>query len=623
MELAAAKIPGAISLAQGIPSFSTPQVVRDFVCERIQEGRVDKYSLTLGMQELREEIAHSLRADGLEVDPDAEIIITVGSIEGISATLLALISPGDEVLIPSPSYASYRGVIQLARGIPKYFPLDEEHNFDFDVEQVEKAITAKTKAILYTNPNNPTGTLYSKEKTIQLAALALKHGITLIMDEVYKDFYYTTEEHFSACTIKDLRTSCVRICSFSKAFAMTGWRVGFLHADKSLVSTILKYHDALVTCAPVVSQYGALAALRYGAPYLKQFIAQFKQRRDYTLERLDKLTSVLDIQIPQATYFAFPRIKGSVPLALDSHALAYDILNKVGVALVPGVAFGPTGEQHLRINFGREQEDLTRAFDRLSDYFLTPQKTAGSVITVKKPLPVSRSFITSTLSFLARTKLNRSKNPIVIAIAGNKGKTEFKRTIAALLEQLGYKVRTSILGYNTGTGLPLSILGVEKAPGVPLINIACKLLASSITPSSEEILILEYGIKSPEDAKSLCAVTTPDWLVVTGTDAVEPSHHESRMVEGIVHLTQMLPGNRILWNKFGAQLPSTVHPRIYDPSLVKTDNSASTYLFENQSIALKHEKVGDSSRAAIAAAVALGMEIKGDRELIIRSLSSL
>lgn len=341
IELAAAKIPGAISLAQGIPYFNTPDVITDFVCEAIQKHKCDKYTLTTGLPTLREEISLSLAEDKLKYDPESEIIITVGSIEGITASLLALTEPGDEVIVPSPSYASYTGCIYLAGCTPKFSALDEDKNFDFSIEQIEKNITRKTSAILFCSPNNPTGTVYSEKNTLEILKLAEKHDLAVILDEVYKDFYYSGETHFTAASVDSVRNRIVRVCSFSKAFAMTGWRVGFLHADKLLCERILKYHDSMVTCAPVASQYAALAALRYGEPYLKDFIGRLKVKRDYTIEALDKMSPWLDYQLPNAAYFVFPRIKNTVPLSNNSTALAYDILDKAKLALVPGLAFGP------------------------------------------------------------------------------------------------------------------------------------------------------------------------------------------------------------------------------------------------------------------------------------------
>ena len=183
----------------------------------------------------------SLETEGLSYDPEREILVTAGSIEGITATMLAFTSPGDEVLLPSPSYASYLGAISIAGCVPRYVELDEENNFDFQVEKIKQGITKKTKLLLYCSPNNPTGTLFSQEKTRELVEICRQHNLTILIDEVYKDFYYVDEPHFSATQIPEARGMIVRACSFSKAYAMTGWRVGFVHADKDRISVLLNF----------------------------------------------------------------------------------------------------------------------------------------------------------------------------------------------------------------------------------------------------------------------------------------------------------------------------------------------------------------------------------------------
>lgn len=205
MELAASRVPDMVSLAQGIPSFRTPERVIGFAQEKIAAGLCDKYSLTTGLTELREEIALSLETEGLSYDPEREILVTAGSIEGITATMLAFTSPGDEVLLPSPSYASYLGAISIAGCVPRYVELDEENNFDFQVEKIKQGITKKTKLLLYCSPNNPTGTLFSQEKTRELVEICRQHNLTILIDEVYKDFYYVDEPHFSATQIPEAR----------------------------------------------------------------------------------------------------------------------------------------------------------------------------------------------------------------------------------------------------------------------------------------------------------------------------------------------------------------------------------------------------------------------------------
>lgn len=563
MELAASRIPGTISLAQGIPSFHTPQQIKEFVHEKIDAGLCDKYSLTNGLTELREEIAISLQSENVSYDPEDEIIVTAGSIEGITATILAFTEPGDEVMLPSPSYASYLSAIYLAKCTPRYVELDEENNFDFHVENIERNITKKTRLILYCSPSNPTGTLFSEKKTREMVNICQKHNCMILIDEVYKDFYYTDDKHFSPVLIPEARDIVIRACSFSKAFAMTGWRVGFIHGSKENMTRILKYHDAMVTCAPVVSQYAAIAALRFGHDYLQEFITEFRKRRNYCISRLDELSRVLDYQIPKATYFVFPRIKDTIPLANDSKKLAMDLLEKAKVAVVPGIAFGPSGESHIRINFGREMSDLEEGFDRISDYLSErstvklphkPKKAKPLNETLPSPQTENRlSFFQKTIRYIlahaARNYLRRN-SVLVIGIAGTKGKTILKRTLLELLST-HVQARANILSYNTEVGLPISILNLKnpKTRGERLLFVSDLLLTSVFGKENSHILILEYGVSSKKDAEALLEIAQPEWLIISGITTDDPNLDYDSIQDGIGYIASHVNPEHILWAK--------------------------------------------------------------------------
>jgi aminotransferase len=366
IELEAAKYPDVISLAQGIPSFDTPLCIKRRVERALKRGVVSKYSLVPGLPELRELIEISLAEDNMYYDWQKEIIVTAGSIEGITAAVLALTAPGDEVIIMEPTYTTYQEVINLAGCKPVFVPLNEKNNWSFELERFKEAITDKTKIILYCNPNNPTGTIYTKEQLLGLAELAREHNLYLISDEVYKDFIFSDEPLFSLAEITQYRDRLIRLFSFSKAYAMTGWRVGYLHADEKIAKEILKVHDSLVTCAPVISQYAAMGALEMGEKDLKIFNGIYKQRRDQCCSFLDKMESYLSYVRPEGAYYAFPRLKIN---NADSWKFTLDLLKKQQVAVVPGMAFGPSGEGHFRINFGRNEIDLKNAFNRIEEFF--------------------------------------------------------------------------------------------------------------------------------------------------------------------------------------------------------------------------------------------------------------
>jgi aminotransferase len=366
IELKASKFPDAISLAQGIPSFDTPECIKRRVERALKRGVVAKYSLSPGLPELRELIEIQLEKENMFYDWEKEIVVTAGTIQGITATILAITSPGDEVIIPEPTYTSYKEVIYLAGCKPVFVSLNEEKGWSFEIENYEKAITPKTRAIFFCNPNNPTGTIYSREQQLALADLAVKHDLFIITDEVYKDFVYNGEKIFSLAEVPELRDRVIRIYGFSKAYAMTGWRVGYVHSDEKIIKEIIKVHDSLVTCAPVVSQYAAMGALEMGEKDLEIFNKKYKKRRELMCSRLDKLDKIFSYVHPQSSYYIFPRIKSSQKSAWD---FALELLDKTHVAVVPGHAFGPNGENHIRLSFGRSEADINEAFDRFDKYF--------------------------------------------------------------------------------------------------------------------------------------------------------------------------------------------------------------------------------------------------------------
>jgi aminotransferase len=528
VELEASRLSDVVSLAQGIPSFDTPEPIKQFVQDRMMEGSCARYSLTPGLPRLREAIAESLGREGMPYDPDGEILVTAGSIEGIAATLLALVEPGDEVLVVSPTYASYIPAIRLAGGVPRFVPLREDANFDLDPDAIARAAGRRTRALLLCNPNNPTGTVFSAAQTLRMLAVAERHDLVVISDEVYKDFVYGEARLHSAAQEPGYRARVIRVCSFSKAYAMTGWRVGFLHGPEALVADVLKVHDALVTCAPVVSQYAALAALELGDEVIAGFRSEFRRRRDQVIERLDALPQVFDYQKPNASYFVFPRVKDTIPLARDSRRLASDILHRARVALVPGVAFGPTGEAHLRLCYARSGEDIHRAFDRLDDYFTGRPARTTSLPAPAAMVPASGLARRAGLALVrhgARAHLTRSR-PWVVAITGSQGKTVVKRTVADLLAGARLRVRASPLSYNTAIGLPLAILGRELDTRTPA-RLASGLLrtvwTAYATRARVDAMVLELGVRRPGDMRSHLELVRPD--IAVGTPLV-PSFSE-------------------------------------------------------------------------------------------------
>ena len=619
VELQASRIPGVVSLAQGIPSFDTPEPIKRFAAERMAEGACARYSVSPGLPALREAIAESLAGDGMPYDPDREILVTVGSIEAIAATLLAHVDEGDEVLVVSPTYASYLPAIRLAGGVPRWVPLDEDAHFDLDPDAIAAAVSRRTRALLLCNPNNPTGTVFSREQTLRMLRVAAEHDLLVITDEVYKDFVYGEAGIFSAAMEPSARERVIRVCSFSKAYGMTGWRVGFVHGPAERVTDILTVHDALVTCAPVVSQYAALAALEQGDAFIAEFAAEFRRRRDHVVERLDALSHVFDYQKPNASYFAFPRVKDTVPFARDSRRLAADLLAHARVALVPGVAFGPSGEAHLRLCFARPAADIDLAFDRLTEYF-GGRPSRGTVAVPAAPSAarrrpagrVLRARGIDLLRHLARTRLQRS-HAKVVAITGTQGKTALKRTLTDLLARR-LRVHANPLSYNTAVGLPLAVLDAELDARRPLAvaGTFARAFWHAYGPvAALDAMVLELGVRRAGDMRKHLEIVRPDVVVVTplaasyrdDLDALGTLREEIALLcrDAVQRgATVLLCGDDPVLAALAAELPGTT---TFSANELQRDDGGLALHAGDQTLPVHRDVVGASGQRALAASV--------------------
>ncbi len=370
MPVLASKVPGAVSLGQGIPSFATPSFITEAVVRALREDeRIGKYSLQPGMPELKIEIAkHLLRTKGVTIDPETEVFVSCGAMEALAASVAALVDRGDEVLIPSPNYASHIEQILFAEGVPVFVPMREEGGWELDIDGFRRAVTPKTKAILICNPMNPTGTVFSEDEVRAIADLAIEKDLFVIADEAYDFLVYDELRHASFVSIPELKERLVAAFSFSKMYCMTGWRVGYLYAPSYLIDQVLKVHDAFAICAPMVSQYAALAALRAtngkdgeGDRFIVQLVTTLDARRMLTCSRLNRLASLFSYQRPRGAYYVFPSI---VP-GMKSIDLALRLLYEAKVISVPGSGFGPTGEGHIRLSFGGTEEEINEGFDRI------------------------------------------------------------------------------------------------------------------------------------------------------------------------------------------------------------------------------------------------------------------
>ncbi len=366
MELEATKISGTVSLAQWVPWYNIPPQIVDSVIQKITGWQTNRYSIVPGIVPLREQVAiRYFKKYWVEIDFVNEMIITAWAIQAISALLLTILQEQDEVVLIDPCYASYNGCIKIAKWNPVYVALDV--NLDLDVESIKKAITPETKAIVIANPNNPTGSIFSLEKFKEILDYISGRDIFLVIDEVYEEFIYDWQSFDSGIKLyEQYKSNLIIINSWSKSFGMTGWRVWYLIAQAALTKEILKIHDSLITCAPVHSQWAALASFEIYDEWTAKVRKELQDCRDYAVKRLDKLKDYLEFHRPWAAYFVFPRFRYTD----DDLGECMKILHEAKLSLVPGGGFGPRWVWHFRICFGRDFPDLKEWFDRLENYLL-------------------------------------------------------------------------------------------------------------------------------------------------------------------------------------------------------------------------------------------------------------
>ncbi len=349
------------------PTSDTPKHIKDAAISAIKNGLVGGYSESSGMLTLREEISNKLKKDNNIDAAPSQILVTIGAVEGLSSAVMALIDPGDEVIFPSPTYSTHIRQVVIASGKPVIVPLIEEEGFIWDFDALKDAITPKTKAIMYCSPSNPTGTVFSEKQLRELSDIALENNLMVITDEAYEYFTYDSHKHFSIASIPDMRENTVSCFTFTKSYAMTGWRIGYLHADERLIPEINKAHIPFAICAPVVSQYAALAALQGSQDCITKFREHYLSARNLMCERLDNLDTVFEYQKPNGAYLMFPKIL--IKEGEDSTAFCKKLLREAKVSTTPGIAFGPTGEGHLRLSFCVTKNEINKAFDRMEAYF--------------------------------------------------------------------------------------------------------------------------------------------------------------------------------------------------------------------------------------------------------------
>ena len=356
------EMPDAISLGVGEPDFDTPWRIREEGIYTLEQGKTF-YTSNAGLKDLKIEICNYLkRRFDVEYDYNKEVMVTVGGSEAIDIALRAMLNPGDEVLIPQPSYVSYTPCTILADGVPVTIQLEEKDKFRLTKEKLLEKITPKTKVLVLPFPNNPTGSIMEAEDLAEIAKVCVEKDLFVISDEIYSELTYKGQ-HCTIAAFPGMKERTVLINGFSKSFAMTGWRLGYACAPEIILKQMLKIHQFAIMCAPTTSQYAAVEALRNGDHDVVEMREAYDQRRRYLVKALRDMG--FDCYEPQGAFYVFPSIK---KFGMTSDEFALKLLEEEKVAVVPGTAFGDCGEGYLRISYAYSLNDLKRALERMERF---------------------------------------------------------------------------------------------------------------------------------------------------------------------------------------------------------------------------------------------------------------
>ena len=352
----------AISLGVGEPDFDTPWHIRDEGIYSLEKGRTF-YTSNAGLKELRTEIVKYIqRTQGVSYDPMKEVLVTVGGSEAIDLALRAMVNPGDEVLIPQPSYVSYEPCAILADAVPVIIELKEENEFRLTARELQDAITDKTKILVLPFPNNPTGAIMEKRDLEEIAEVVKEKDLFVISDEIYAELTYK-EKHVSIASLPGMKERTILINGFSKAYAMTGWRLGYACAPAVIMEQMIKIHQFAIMCAPTTSQYAAVEALKNGDDDVAQMRESYNQRRRYLMHAFQEMG--LKCFEPYGAFYVFPCIK---EFGMTSEEFAERLLREEKVAVVPGTAFGDCGEGFLRISYAYSLDNLKIAMEKIGHF---------------------------------------------------------------------------------------------------------------------------------------------------------------------------------------------------------------------------------------------------------------
>ncbi len=365
----AAEMEDVVSLGVGEPDFITPWSIRESCVHGLEQGYTS-YTANRGMLELREEIAaHYAGRYGISYEPAKDILITVGVSEALDIAVRAILSPGDEVLIPEPCYVSYQACVTFAGGKPVPVAAKLENDFRITPEELEPHVTKRTKALLIGYPNNPTGAVMAKDDLLKIAAFAEKHDLIVISDEIYGDLTYGGMEHTAFSSLPDMKERTILLNGFSKAYAMTGWRIGYALGNPDFIAAMTKIHQYTMLCAPITAQIAAVEALRRGEKYMKKMVAEYDRRRRLIYDGFLKLG--LSCFEPKGAFYIFPNITSS---GYTDEEFAENLLRKEHVALVPGSAFGASGKGHIRCSYATSIDKISEALARIGNFLRNHRK---------------------------------------------------------------------------------------------------------------------------------------------------------------------------------------------------------------------------------------------------------
>lgn len=352
-----------VSLGVGEPDFPTPEPLKDAGVRAI-ENDFTSYTSNYGLLELRERIAEKLKKkNSIDRNPETEILITTGVSEALDIAIRAILNPGDEILVPEPSYVSYKPCVWFAHGNPVPVPSKEENEFRVLTEDIKGRITKKTRAIILSSPNNPTGSVLRKKDLEEISDIVIENDLIVISDEIYEELIYDDEKHYSIGSFNGMTDRTITLNGFSKAYAFTGWRLGYAAGNSEFIESMMKIHQYTMLCAPSVSQHAALEAFRY-ENYVGDMVKEYDRRRRLLVKGLNEIPDISCI-MPKGAFYTFPNIKNT---GIKSEKFAERLLKEGGVAVVPGNTFGDCGEGYIRCSYSVSRESIDEALRRIERF---------------------------------------------------------------------------------------------------------------------------------------------------------------------------------------------------------------------------------------------------------------